>query len=188
MKEYLAENGLEVGPGATDTPDDTVEYIPASTTGSFGTELEKAIYRDDNERVDVEDTRRTPFNSLEQVRKLLGADILTKTDGTLINRPVNKDKRYTLTAVLRSDEEGITPQIIGRMLGGKESRSKGYDAKGKSLGFDGRPMGINEDTIAMRTTEDGGYRQEFNTIDIAAQAGTPQERGGSRENFEGFVL
>ena len=187
MKEYLAENGLEVGPGATDTPDDTVEYIPASTTGSFGTELEKAIYRDDNERVDVEDTRRTPFNSLEQVRKLLGADILTKTDGTLINRPVNKDKRYTLTAVLRSDEEGITPQIIGRMLGGKESRSKGYDAKGKSLGFDGRPMGINEDTIAMRTTEDGGYRQEFNTIDIAAQAGTPQERGGSRENFEGFV-
>jgi hypothetical protein len=155
LRDQYEEMGMDIGPGATDRADGSVRR------------------EGDGELMNEEDTRRTPYNSLPQVRKLLAADLM---NGELLRR---KNPAFTLPATLRSDT--LTAAQIGQLLGGKETVGD------RNAGYQGREVPVDDDTIAMRTTEDGGYRQDFNSIDIAAQAGTPQERGGSRENFEGFV-
>jgi predicted RNA-binding protein YlqC (UPF0109 family) len=159
LQEQLAEAGISIGPGATDRADGSVR-------------------RDsDGELMNEEDTRRSPFNSLGQIQRLLAEDLSNGEPIRSSRRRFNPE--YVLPATLRSDT--LSAAQIGRLLGGKDTyrTPDGEYAR--------RSVPVNDDTIAMRTTEDGGYRQDFNSIDIVAQAGTPQERGGSRENMEAFL-
>lgn len=160
LQEQFAEMGIEIGPGATE--------------GEAGT------VRLDGEIMDVERPTNTPFSSLNLVKRVIAADMYN-------GAPIRSDKRrfdprFVIPGTLRSDT--LSAAQIGQLLGGKDSYRR------EDGGYSARPVNVNEDTIAMRTTEDGGYRQDFNTIDIAAQAGKPwneAEQDGFKENFAPFV-
>jgi hypothetical protein len=175
---------------ASSTGDSQMDRLLSEAKAMFTPEVEEAfrenlerygaVFNEDGELVSEEDRRTSAFNSRNQIRKILSADLL---DGRLPQSPRAKafvdDPAFNIPTTLRSDT--LSARQIGQLFGGKDSFRR-PDGK-----FDRRPVPVDDETIALRTTEDGGYRQKFNTMDIAAQAGTPQERGGSQENFAGFV-
>ncbi|RLA38680.1 MAG: hypothetical protein DRR06_20355, partial [Gammaproteobacteria bacterium] len=68
--------------------------VPESERGGVGDVLYDAIMRDeDNNVIEEEDRRRSPYNSLAQVRRIIGADMLTKEDGTpIVDRVTGESK------------------------------------------------------------------------------------------------
>jgi hypothetical protein len=127
----------------------------------------------DNELMNEEDRRTTPFSNLGVVRRSMAPDNLPRNPATSIR------------TYLSSSE--LTPQQLGRALQGRQTIQN--DDDGQYVQSEIELPDADRDRKLVRD-KDGNpvaYAQDFNTVNITAQAGKPRERGGSREDFEAFV-
>jgi hypothetical protein len=179
LAETASRDGVTLNTPTSDDAFDALDDAGSDELGTLGEEMRTArgdgsIRNEDNELVNEEDTRTTPFSDLGVVRRSMAADLLNGAP------PRKTDPRFTISGVLRSADGSLTPQQIGRLLGGRRTD----EIEGE---YQQAEIELTPEQIEARITEDGGYRQDFNTINLAAQAGQPQERGGSQENFAPFV-
>lgn len=175
-------SGNRAAEGAEKYQTPAVQAQQAEEGRDVGPRIPGAVYNDEGQRVDLDDPRRTPYSSLKQVQGLIAADMY---DGKVI---IDANKRHDPTVVLPStlSSPDISPEQIGQLLGGKNS-VKGPDGK-----YRPESIGIAPETIDYRIERDEagnavGYRQDFNSVDIARQTGTPIAKGGYKENYAKFV-
>lgn len=185
VREDYEARGVEIGPGATneEAPDDagtSPGMAEEQNIGTFGQEWMRqnpSYRRDDGELMNEEDPRTTGFSSLGVVQRMMAKKIFRR-DGTL-KAP---DPRFEIPSTMSSDE--LSPALIGRLLKDRVGAPPAPGEKGWGSKFED----LSAKELKKRITKDGlGYRQNFNAVDIAAQAGTPEERGGSKESLEKAV-
>jgi hypothetical protein len=186
IQEYLEAEDIEVGPGATNVADPSVEPDSVATPtpvalGSMADQLQQVYDPDGSGRIiDEEDPRNTPFTSLDLAQRIVSA---TSVYGKKNEYKPEFNVPVTFEPAIEEDEQGnpiparITPEQIARILGSSDVISEDETVQ----------RDITDEELTERITEDGKVQTYISPVALAANTGKEEVKGGYKEAFAKFV-